>query len=82
MPRFSLKDLLIGTALLAAGITAICGIAHVPPDLWVIPMWFGGSTLTAAGLSTPFQRTWTGAAIGFAFALAVPLLLSLTALCH
>jgi hypothetical protein len=71
MPRFSLKDLLIGTALLAAGDTAICGIGRLPNDMSlgsgyqaITLLWFGGGTLIGAGLFIPFKRPWLGAALG------------------
>jgi hypothetical protein len=71
MPRFSLKDLLIGTALLAGGICSVCGISRLPTELSLqgyiaaaMLLWVGGGALIGAGLLTPFKRPWLGAALG------------------
>jgi hypothetical protein len=82
MPRFSIKDLLIGTALLAAGITSVCGIARLPSHPVVLLLWLGGSALVGAGLFAPFKRIWLGAAIGLAVAILPLVVLTLAALYH
>jgi hypothetical protein len=72
MPRFSLKDLLITTALCGAGLVSMRGATRLPKsspdnDVWVSVfalLWFGGSALIGAGLLTPFKKMWFGAAVG------------------
>jgi hypothetical protein len=81
MPRFTVKDLLIATALVAAG-AGMIGLLHhgrLLPDnvefasAWAtaILLWFGGGALIGAGLFLPFKRPWTGVV----FALVIQTLL-------
>ena len=63
MPRFSVKDLLIGTTLVAAGMTLLMMITR-EPGVWVkIPLLFVGFALIGAGFGAPCGRHWLGAAL-------------------
>lgn len=68
MPRFTVKDLLIATTLVAIGagmISFACSIEPGTRENGLIPVlmfcFFGGLALIGAGLGTPFHRPWTGA---------------------
>jgi hypothetical protein len=78
MPRFSLKDLLIGTALLSAGVVSIVGIWRLPTDIsleaWgeaIAWLWYGGGALIGAALFTPFKRPWSGVLVGLVVQLGI-----------
>lgn len=65
MPRFTVKDLLIATTLVAIGL-AMIGHALAYPSLLrveVDPRMIIGLGLIGAGLSTPFHRPWICLAI-------------------
>lgn len=75
MPRFTIKDLLLATTLIAigAGMLAPIFLDTVPRRisswgiwgvfLWFL-IWFGGGGLIGAGLFTPFRKVRIGVAIG------------------
>ena len=82
MPRFTIKDLLIATTLIAIG----CGMLAVlyqgtivPPSgpssslsdvviaLIFLICIFGSGPFIGAGLFTPFKYPWIGAAVGLVF---------------
>jgi hypothetical protein len=74
MPRFTVKDLLIATTLVAIGAGASAFAYHNEPILTrdgpgemalFLLLWFGGGTLIGAGLFTPFKRPWTGFIVAF-----------------
>ena len=73
MPRFTVRDLLIATTLVAIGAGALglmyriwealaeAGFVTVPI---LLLLWFGGGAFIGAGLFTPFKRPWTGVICG------------------
>jgi hypothetical protein len=73
MPRFTVKDLLIATTLIAVGagmlaflINGGLGTNSVGSAIaWAeaFLLWFGGSACIGAGLLSPFKRRWTGAVL-------------------
>jgi hypothetical protein len=78
-PRFSLRRLLICTALIAAGIPTFAFYATndddlVPPWLNSVPIfyliWFGSGACIGVGAFGLFKRPWTGAIVGCLGALA------------
>ena len=74
MPRFTIKDLLIATTLIAVGATMIWMIfnltiaRHDPVSRFytLYTLWAGGGAFTGAGILTPFKRPWLGAGCGVA----------------
>ena len=77
-PRFSLRRLLICTALIAAGIPTFAFYATnddgVPPWLNIVPvfnlLWLGSGACIGVGAFGLFKRPWTGAIVGCLGALA------------
>jgi hypothetical protein len=72
MPRFTIKDLLLTTTLIAigAGMFACIGeyqraIAESGNGGLLVALWFGGGACIGAGLMAPFKRLGTGALIAF-----------------
>lgn len=66
MPRFTLKDLLIATTVIAFG-TALLSYAFTHPrelsELFEVLFVLSGFTLIGVGLGIPFNRPWTGGVI-------------------
>jgi hypothetical protein len=65
--RFSVKELLLSTTLLAAGIVAVC--LTIEPRSYLstsghIVCWLIGGAFIGAGLFLPFKRPWIGATVG------------------
>jgi hypothetical protein len=64
MPRFSIKDLLLTTTLVAIGLTMVSLVPAVeklvyPSERWgvlIAIFFFGGWGLVGAGLGTPFRH--------------------------
>ena len=74
MPRFSIKDLLLSTTLLAVGFTALTllpGLVSRNAVGVILPFvfWIGGCVLIGTGLFAPFHKKRLGAAIGAGAAL-------------
>lgn len=79
MPRFSIKDLVLSTALVACGFAALVwplprfafpiafGIVH-------LVKWFGSFAMIGAGLIAPFHEMKLGAGFGAVAALLIMLL--------
>ncbi len=72
MPKFSIKDLLIATAIVATGTALISSIFRFPtvflepsPGAAFVFCWYVGGMLIGAGLFWPFRRPWMGIALGF-----------------
>ena len=70
MPRFSIKELLIATTLIAIGAAMISFVPALfpanPGDArrpWLPFCLIGGFVLIGAGLGTPFQRRQAGAVL-------------------
>lgn len=85
MPRFTLKEMLLATTLIAigAGLIAIlfrygAGIVEGGGSggfAVALVLWLGGGALIGAGLFTPFKRPWTGVCVAVAIQfvlLAIP----------
>ena len=76
IPKFSVKDLLISTTLMAFGFGALWLLVHPPewlkeldqagPFLWVLN-WMMVGMLIGAGIGRPFKRTGRGVWLGFIF---------------
>jgi hypothetical protein len=74
MPRFSIKDLMLATTLVAVGM----GLIYVAYQACLHPRFgnyaafqfsgglFGGAALIGAGMLIPFKRPWTGTIIAVA----------------
>ena len=75
MPRFSIKDLLVGMTLIALGLIIL--FISVPAQsgalaVWLVSaMYFGGFMLIVAGVFAPFRDSWLGVAVGLVAALAI-----------
>jgi hypothetical protein len=70
--HFSLKRLLVSTALIAVGLAAMVRVVQVAGLFhWVIdfPICFVAGALLGAGALAPFNRVGLGAAIGLALSL-------------
>jgi hypothetical protein len=63
MVRFSVKDLLVSTTLIAVGVGGfICGASDtIPGDF---PIWLASGPCVGAGLLYPFRLATIGAVIG------------------
>jgi hypothetical protein len=69
IPRYSLKGMLLGITLIAAGLTsAMASRDYVPvQSLWPwAPLFFAGGLLTGAGIGLPFGRWLKCATIALA----------------
>jgi hypothetical protein len=83
MPRFSSKDLMITTTLIAVGMLLIYVAyqAYLHPDfsdyaaLRFSGGVFGGTALIGAGMLTPFKRPWTGAIVAVSLVFLLMLVL-------
>jgi hypothetical protein len=71
MPRFTVKDLLLATTLIAIGAGTLAflfqngeQIKHSYGAAIFAGLWFGGGAFIGAGTFLPFKRPWTGAVIG------------------
>jgi hypothetical protein len=88
MPRYSVKDLILSTTLIALGLGYICfesnRTVHSPihfPEFLILLLWIGSGISIGAGIAHLFGKMWLGAALGaisifafFAYALsALPL---------
>jgi hypothetical protein len=64
MPRFTIRDLLLATTLVAVGVGLIVFPLHfhqLVDEEWSLPLFFfGGGAFIGAGIFTPFKRPWTG----------------------
>ena len=70
MPRFSIKNLLVATALIAVGCGMMWTAIHLPkvyfPDDVArnmsekVFLWFGGGGLIGAGIGTPLGNWYIG----------------------
>jgi hypothetical protein len=74
MPRFSIKDLMLATTLIAVGLAVLIllpGLASRTAVGIVLPFvfWLGGCVLIGVGLFTPFHKKRLGAGIGAGAAL-------------
>ena len=76
MPRFSIKDLIVSTTLVAAGFAAALSPFRFNFEvdgraIWplLLSLWFGGCMMVGAGAMYPFKRAWIGALLGFLVAL-------------
>ncbi len=79
MPTFSVKDILLGTTLVAAGAGGLAAGGQVlsPGEwgLWILLVCFC-FVLMGAGLFAPFKKKWLGALIGFLLLIAISLFLA------
>jgi hypothetical protein len=86
MPRFSIKDLMLATAMVAIGTGLVAYVLRYMPESvgsitdvsgLFFPSWIAGGTLIGAGMMTPFKRPWTGVIIGIVITAALsPIVLS------
>ena len=84
MPRFTIKDLLLATTLVAIGagtwaflFRGVVATSRMGADIMML--WIVGGAFIGAGLVAPFKRPWEGAivAIVLQFLLVAALLLGL-----
>jgi hypothetical protein len=80
MPRFSVKDLLFGSTLIAVGVGMIvCAYRFTPQSVdsirqissWPFLCWVCGGGAIGAGIMTPLKRPWEGAGLGIALMTAL-----------
>jgi hypothetical protein len=65
--RFSVKELLLATTLIAIGIVTICITTQPRPYLGGLShaaLWLFGGGCVGAGLFAPFSKPWIGAVVG------------------
>lgn len=77
MPRFSLKQLLEATTLLAVGIATVYWVVSTGIEtdpVFCLAAWPAACSMIGYGLFLPFGRAATGAWIGFILALVVCLI--------
>lgn len=60
MTRFSIRRLLLATAVIALGMALIAKPPYYPKGAYVLL----GCSIAGAGAAIPFSRTWVGAMIG------------------
>ena len=84
MPRFTTKDLLIATTLIAIGVGLLVFAYKHPtlragePGSWEFPVgWFGGGALICAGVFAPFKRPIVGGIAGLVIQFLIPVLVTL-----
>jgi hypothetical protein len=72
MPRFTIKDLLVATTLIAVGAGALAFLFRNDEEIFhrsgmsgVLLWWLGGGACIGAGVFTPFKRPWTGVLAAF-----------------
>jgi hypothetical protein len=69
-PRFSVKDLLLATTLIAAGSAMLYQVLNYDPRIRKLPVGldymlaYGGAAVIGAGIFTPFKRPLIGAIAG------------------
>jgi hypothetical protein len=86
MPRFSLKDWVLGIALMAGGVLLLYADTHWCPHYADVDMptpamlscAFGGMSLMGAGIFAPFKHPFIGALLGF----LLPILLIIATIIH
>jgi hypothetical protein len=79
MPRFSLKQLLVSTALVSTGLGAAMWATKNPFALdtstamrWIVAIaWFGGGAAAGAGALMPFKLAKLGAGLGLIVQFAI-----------
>jgi hypothetical protein len=80
MPKFSIKELLLATTLIAVGsgmVSLVFMLTNVPKvgehleEYAAFTSWFGGGAMIGAGILTPFKRPWLGAVIGLVVQLII-----------
>jgi hypothetical protein len=74
MPRFTLKDLLVSTSLIAASLSCFWLISAIKRNdsmALALLLWFSSGSFLGAGLLTPFQRAFIGGITGFAVAVLI-----------
>lgn len=65
MSRFSIKDLLVATALIAAGLGGLAYLAGYEDwSSWQLALWLATGPVIGCGLLFPFRRPWLGLALG------------------
>jgi hypothetical protein len=67
LPRFSIRDLIIATTMVAVGlglVTIAFSVKWPEPGLIFFAFYFGGLILTGAGAMHPFKLTVEGCVIG------------------
>jgi hypothetical protein len=70
MPRFTIRDLLVATTLIAVGAGMIAFLfrgrdaSNELGDWSTLFFWYGGGAFIGAGIFTPFKRPWTGVITG------------------
>ena len=71
MPRFSIKDLLLATTLVAIGIGGMCGAdaGFLEPAELNMLTWVVCGAVAGAGIGYPFHLWRLGAVLGFVAAL-------------
>jgi hypothetical protein len=76
MPTFSIKDLLIATAMVAVGLTSLLSAFRYAKSINTgieMLLYYGGSMLLCAGLLFPIKRASHGALLGLVGGVLVPL---------
>ena len=71
----TIRQWMLGTALLAAGLACLLAVTSLPtsdelPPPVIVVLWFGGAPLFGAGLLSPFGRPILGAVLGLTGQLA------------
>ena len=85
LPQFTIRDLLLSTALIAAGIGAPLMAANLKPtapyvESWqgmlFVVSWIAAPTLVGAGIFLPFGKPILGAVLGLLAFFALAIILS------
>lgn len=87
MARFSIKDLMWSTLLVAVGICMLIPLFRVAPEnsplrsfglAGILDLWVGGLAMLVAGLLAPFHRVKLGFMLGAGLAIVLGLIVIAT----
>jgi hypothetical protein len=82
MPRFTVKDLLISTSLIAVSFSCFALLSAISHNdstaVLALLLWFSSGAFLGAGLVTPFRHPLVGGLVGFVLAALIWLFIAIT----